>query len=151
MAEPTGFRRGAHHVSFARVRTARVVPTPEEVPVLEALMVLACVSEVELQRAAAVEGISKRWFSEGYSSEVGRFQLPGEVATMLRIEPEVAQARLASLVRRGLIAYDSGSVRLPEKLRRKAVTAWNARPETDALSKLPRVMYPRTRYGRPAA
>lgn len=143
------FTAGRYHVGFARVRTRRVTPSSAERPVLEALILLACLSESRLQAAAAQSDITKRWFAEGHAAQVGLVPLPEDIATHLRIPaPEVA-AGLCSLVARSAIVLERDRILLPERYRRRAVAGWNERVKDDPLAQLPRVMYPRSRGGRP--
>ncbi len=140
---------GSYHVYFSRVPTLRRVPKGTQQPVLEALTTLACFSESSLQKAAIEAGVSKRWFAEGYSPAVGRFDLIKELTQATQLTSDVVHEALDDLITRQVVVLDADikAIILPERLRAKAVKAWNVRVGEDALAQLPRVMYPRTRHG----
>lgn len=141
------FSPGSYHINFARVRTARLVPTDAEVPVLEALALLACASEAVLQNSAAAVGITKRWFAEGYTPAVGKMRLPEALRLEDTVKNTETLATLTSLLGRKLIVLQDGQLLIPEKIRRRMVAVWNAQVG-DEKDLLPAVMYPRTRNGK---
>ena len=139
------FTAGRYHVRFARVHTSRAMPSEAELPVYEALVMLACLGEVTLQGAAAELQLSKRWFTEGYAPAAGRATLPRAISEHLALSDKDVRAALTTLLRRGLIVAEGHTLLLPERTRRRAVLAWNAQMQSSPLAQLPRVMFPRRR------